>query len=266
MDMTLEKKYIPLANYFLKADNSTITLHFTEIEKIMGQSLPNSAYLNHSWWKKTKPPAKHFQAWTAAGYTVKHVEPNRWVVFEKLDAPDSQKTDSSNDDILLIRPASHGDARFLADLQKKTESESDFLLYGKNERSLSTQVVRKQIIAWNKSGRSIIFLAILNGEHVGYLIAEGNDADRASHRVQLLVAVLAYAQGKGIATALLEKAEEWAAQQKISRLELTVLESNTPARQFFEKHGYASEGIRKNARLINNRPQNELYLAKLVTP
>lgn len=264
MDMTLEKKYIPLANYFLTAKNPIITLHFTEIEKIMGHNLPNSAYLNYSWWKKTKAPAKHFQAWAAAGYAVKHVEPNRYVVFEKLDLSGDESNKDRDDDILLIRPAGHGDARFLADLQKQTESESDFLLYGKGERSLSTQKVRKQIISWNQSGQSVIYLAILNGEHVGYLIAEGNDAARASHRLDLLLAVQKKAQGKGIATALLHKTEEWAKEKAITRLELTILEANTPARKFFEKNGYESEGIRKNAIVIENKPQNEIYMAKML--
>ncbi|ANU27109.1 GNAT family N-acetyltransferase [Planococcus versutus] len=164
----------------------------------------------------------------------------------------------------MIRPAGHGDARFLADLQKQTESESDFLLYGKGERSLSTQKVRKQIISWNQSGQSVIYLAILNGEHVGYLIAEGNDAARASHRLDLLLAVQKKAQGKGIATALLHKTEEWAEEKAITRLELTILEANTPARKFFEKNGYESEGIRKNAIMIENKPQNEIYMAKML--
>jgi len=264
MDMTLEKKYIPLASYFSTSTNPTITLQFTEIEKIMGQNLPHSAYLNYSWWKKTKAPAKHFQAWTEAGYTVRHVEPNRYVVFERIDLLNTNKTDKNYEDILLIRSAAHGDARFLADLQKKTEGESDFLIYGKEERKLSIQKVRKQIIEWNQSGHSIIFLAILNGQHVGYLMVEGNNSTRASHRANVFLAIQADAQGKGIASALLQKAEEWAIGKAISRFELTVIEANTEARRLFEKNRYESEGIRKASLIIRDELHNEIYMAKFL--
>ena len=85
MNMTLEKKYVPLAAYFSESKNRTVILEFTEIEKIMGHNLPNAAYLDYSWRKKTKAPAKHFQAWVNAGYFVQHVETNRHVVFERRD-------------------------------------------------------------------------------------------------------------------------------------------------------------------------------------
>ena len=55
MTKKMEKKYIPLANYFEVALQQEITLSFSELENIMGQALPNAAYLNRSWWKKTKP-------------------------------------------------------------------------------------------------------------------------------------------------------------------------------------------------------------------
>lgn len=266
MTIALEKKYIPLANYFSMVTKPTLTLHLTEIEKIMGQNLPNSAYLNQSWWKKTKAPSKYFHTWIDNGYIVKEFKPNHYVSFERMDllAKNGGNNDYANEDILLIRPAGHSDARFLAVLQKNIEGESDFLLYGKEERALSTQKVRKQIIEWNQSGYSINFLAILNGEHVGYLMVTGNEAKRATHRAALLLGIQADAQGKGIASSLLQKAEEWAITKAISRLELTVSEENTPARKLFEKNGYEPEGIRKNSILINNKLHNEIFMAKIL--
>lgn len=266
MTIALEKKYIPFANYFSMATNPTLTLHLTEIEKIMGQSLPNSAYLNQSWWKKTKAPSKHFHAWLDNGYIVKEFKSNRYVSFERIDllTKNDENKDHANEDILLVRPAGHSDARFLAELQKNIEGESDFLLYGKEERALSTQKVRKQIIEWNQRGHSIVFLAILNGEHVGYLMVTGNEAKRATHRAALLLGIQADAQGKGIAYSLLQKAEEWAITKAISRLELTVSEENIPARKLFEKMEYKPEGIRNNSIIINNKLHNEIYMAKFL--
>lgn len=267
MTVLLEKKYIPLANYFSGATNSSIKLTFSEIEQIMGQNLPNAAYLNKSWWKKTKAPAKHFHAWLDAGYYVTDVEPDRFVVFERIDASSGNgvSDDDEDQDILLIRTAEHGDARSLAALQKTVESESDFMLYGKDERTQSTQKVRKQIIEWKQSGHSVIIIAILNGQHVGFLMIVGNDAQRAAHRATIDLGLQKDAQGKGIAKALLEKAEDWCKEKGISRLEVTVVEENKPARNLYEKAGFQSEGVRKKSMMIQDKPHNELYLAKFLT-
>ncbi|MDE0581894.1 GNAT family N-acetyltransferase [Planococcus sp. A6] len=265
MTILLEKKYIPLSHYFQAATNSSIRLTFSEIEQIMGQNLPNAAYLNKSWWKKSKPPAKHFHAWMDAGYRVTEVEPDRYVVFEKADAKNTvADTETEDKDILLIRTAEHGDARSLALLQKAVEAESDFMLYGKDERSLSTQRVRKQIIEWKQSGHSTIIIAILNGQHVGYLMVIGNEAKRASHRASLVLGLLKEAQGKGIAKSLLEKAEEWAKQKGISRLELTVLGANERARKLYEKTGFEAEGTRRRSLIIDGKEHDEIYLAKFL--
>ncbi|ANU26474.1 GNAT family N-acetyltransferase [Planococcus versutus] len=266
MTVLLEKKYIPLANYFAGATNSSIKLTFSEIEQIMGQNLPNAAYLNKSWWKKVKAPAKHFHAWLDAGYYVSNVEPDRFVVFERIDASTGNGIDDDDDDqdILLIRTAEHGDARTLAALQKLVESESDFMLYAKDERTQSTQKVRKQIIEWKQSGHSVIIVAILNGQHVGFLTIMGNDAKRAAHRATIDLGLQKDAQGKGIAQSLLKKAEEWARAKEITRLEVTVVEENEAARKLYEKTGFHSEGIREKSMMIDDKPHNELYLTKFL--
>lgn len=262
----LEKKYIPLADYFSGATNPSIKLTFSEIEQIMGQNLPNAAYLNKSWWKKSKAPAKHFHAWVDAGYFVSDVEPDRFVVFERIDLTNGNGNgqEEEDQDILLIRTAEHGDARSLAALQKVVESESEFMLYAKDERTQSTQKVRKQIIEWKQSGHSTIIIAILNGQHVGYLMIMGNDAKRAAHRATIDLGLQKEAQGKGIAKSLLDKAEAWAKEKGISRLELTVIEENEPARKLYEKAGFESEGIRQKSMMINGKPHNEIYLAKFL--
>ncbi len=265
MTILLEKKYIPLSHYFQAATNATIRLNFSEIEQIMGQNLPNAAYLNKSWWKKSKPPAKHFHAWTDSGYRVTEVEPDRYVVFEKADANGKANArDMEEQDILLIRTAEHGDARSLAMLQKAVEAESSFMLYGKDERSLSTQRMRKQIIEWKQNGHSAMIIAILNGQHVGYLMVIGNEATRAAHRAELSLGLLKEAQGKGIAKALLEKAEDWAAQKNITRLELTVAEANEGARKLYAESGFEEEGRRQRSLIIDGKEHDEVYLAKFL--
>lgn len=265
MTMILEKKYIPLSDYFSSASSQKITLSFNEIEQIMGQQLPNAAYLNKSWWKKTKPPAKHFHAWMDAGYYVSDVMTNRFVVFERINPDEGSGSKKGTEDVLLIRQAEHGDARSLIALQKLVESESKYMLYGKDERVQSTQNMRKQIIEWKQQGHSTIFIAILNGEHVGYLMVIGNTATRAAHRAAVVLGIQKSAQNKGLATALLEKAEDWAKTKGISRLELTVVEENDAARKLYDKAGYKAEGVREKSLMIDGKSFNEIYMAKFLS-
>ncbi|KYG58678.1 GNAT family N-acetyltransferase [Planococcus maritimus] len=260
MELALEKKYRSLAAYFSESTNQTITLTFEEIEKIMGYSLPSSAYLNYSWWKKTKSPARHYQAWTAAGYFVKYVQPNHYVVFEKTEAvPENE----GHQDVLIIRPALHGDARFLSVLYKKSKMESKFLVYGQEPQEASAKKIRQQIIEWNQSGRSVILLAILNGEHVGYMKIVGTDSKRAAHRAEVDMVVQAHNNDMNILSALIQKSEEWAAEKGLKRFEITILEENAQARKLFEQNAYKVEGIRKSSVSVHGTLQNEVYMGKV---
>nr|WP_316047445.1 GNAT family N-acetyltransferase [Planococcus glaciei] len=112
-------------------------------------------------------------------------------------------------------------------------------------------------------GHSAIFIAILNGEHVGYLMLIGNDAKRAAHRAALILGVQKSAQNKGIATSLLQKAEEWSAAKGVTRLELTVVEENNAARKLYDKSGYEKEGVRKKSLIIDDKPYDELLYGEV---
>jgi ribosomal protein S18 acetylase RimI-like enzyme len=59
-----------------------------------------------------------------------------------------------------------------------------------------------------------------------------------------LLAIVAEAEGKGVAQALVSRAENWSKQQGFSRLSLDVFASNQRAQQFYKKAGYQSEMIR----------------------
>ena len=77
----MEKKYIPLAQFFETCTDNTFTLTYDEIQNIMGHELPNAAFLNSSWWKKTKAPSTHYFAWTNSNYQVIHVHLGLSVTF-----------------------------------------------------------------------------------------------------------------------------------------------------------------------------------------
>lgn len=262
-NMTLEKKYRSLATYFSEATSQTIKLHFTEIESIMRRSLPSSAYLNYSWWVKVKASTRHYQAWTAAGYAVKYVQLNHYVVFEKIDEEIERGSFENPKAVLTIRPALYGDARSLTEFHKKTKKESKLLLDEKEEQEVTFEKVRKQIIECNHNNRSMILLAILNGKVVGYMKIKGDNSKRASHRAKVQLMIPADAPDTNISSALIKKSEEWAEEKGIKRFEVTILEENVQARKLFEHHLYEVEGIRKGSIWLENKLKNEVYMAKM---
>ena len=64
------RKYQPLADYLagVEGDRIILTLTLVEIEQIIGQSLPRSAW-THGWWANTAGFV-HARVWLGAGWEV----------------------------------------------------------------------------------------------------------------------------------------------------------------------------------------------------
>lgn len=99
---------------------------------------------------------------------------------------------------------------------------------------------------------------------MGYLQAEGGYFKRSRKNVYIVIGILAEYRGLGIGTQLFIKAENWAREQGMHRLELTVVAQNIAAIALYERRGFSIEGIRKDALLIDGQYRDELYMAKLL--
>ena len=69
-------KYWPLRDYLRSKSSPTVELTFSEIEEIIGNPLPPSAYAPR-WWtlgKSQRPNPLWQEAWSSAGYdaTLRH--------------------------------------------------------------------------------------------------------------------------------------------------------------------------------------------------
>ncbi|MGX9136282.1 N-acetyltransferase family protein [Rummeliibacillus sp. JY-2-4R] len=265
MEKTIEKKYIPLAAYFEALMQDQITLTFSEIETIMGQPLPNASYLNKSWWMKTKPPLKHFTAWTEYGYHVTDIKLGYHITFEK---PSTNLENSIVDSLsihptYIIRPIELDDAREVIRLYQQLFVESDYMVYGDKDHSFSVQGFRKLITNWKATNSAIILVAIINGEIGGAISILVNRAIRKIHCASITIGVLEKFANNSIGTSLISEAERWARTHNISRLELSVIESNQKAISLFEKFGFTVEGKRYKSVKINSSYEDELYMGKL---
>jgi hypothetical protein len=73
-DRSAMPKYTPLRDNLSRAAHDSITLSFSDIEKIIGTPLPKSAHKYREWWSN-EADGRHVQAhsWMEAGYRVDDV-------------------------------------------------------------------------------------------------------------------------------------------------------------------------------------------------
>lgn len=76
-----KSKYYPLQEYLERLSYNIINLTFEEIEKIIGNKLPDSAYKHTGWW--ANGGHSHASTWLNAGWKVDKVELGNFVVFVK---------------------------------------------------------------------------------------------------------------------------------------------------------------------------------------
>jgi transcriptional regulator with XRE-family HTH domain len=84
-------KYDPLTDYLGRQKMPEIPLRFSEIEAIVGGSLPPSAHTHRAWWSNNPSNNVMTKAWLAAGYRTANVDlRQRTVTFQRACAAPAQ--------------------------------------------------------------------------------------------------------------------------------------------------------------------------------
>ncbi|MEK4146584.1 GNAT family N-acetyltransferase [Robertmurraya sp. FSL W8-0741] len=165
---------------------------------------------------------------------------------------------------MMIRQITPTDAESFVNLIHQVERESPFMLFEAGERNAKSEDVRKRIDAIDKTTNSTIFVAEVDQELVGYLMAVGGEPKRKKYCVYIVVGILAQHQGKGIGKRLFEGLEGWAKEQNIRRLELTVITQNEAAIGLYKKMGFEIEGIKRDSLYVNGEFVDEYYMSMLL--
>jgi RimJ/RimL family protein N-acetyltransferase len=165
---------------------------------------------------------------------------------------------------MLIRTATATDAKGVLELLLRLDEETRFMMYEPGERSTSVDRQAETLRALFASNNSTFLLAEEGGRPVGFLEATGGAFRRNRHVAHLVIGVLEEHAGRGIGTALMVEAQRWARERGIRRLELTVETHNRAARALYEKMGFAVEGTRKDAMLVDGSYVDEYHMARLL--
>ena len=77
-------KYYPLFLMLQRADGKPVQLTFSQVEALLGSSLPGSARVRAGWWSNRSKGAVQASAWMNAGYHVTSVDlESETVLFER---------------------------------------------------------------------------------------------------------------------------------------------------------------------------------------
>ncbi|WP_422123328.1 GNAT family N-acetyltransferase [Planococcus sp. X10-3] len=163
---------------------------------------------------------------------------------------------------MMIRHAKAEDAEKLIELIKDAES-SGFMMFEPGERKINAEALSRRIQSIESDPTSTILLAEKDEDLLGYLFVIGNTPQRTLHSVYLAIGISEKSRGKGVGTKLFERLDEWASENKIRRLELTVMVNNRAGLALYQKMGFIIEGIKKNSLKVDGEYIDEYYMAKV---
>lgn len=146
-------------------------------------------------------------------------------------------------DNLTIRVAIPDDAAAIVDYMHSAVVESDNLLMGKGEFTLTVDEEREFLAKKQTETGSLYLVAELNGDIVGQLSFSSGHKPRTRHTGEFGMSVAQAHWGKGIGRALLNGLIDWANKHEhITKLKLTVRTDNIAAIKLYISCGFEFEG------------------------
>lgn len=164
----------------------------------------------------------------------------------------------------VITRASLDDIQGLYECECQVFAETDFMLLSQSETGNLLVTLQRRLHYIQASEKDQLWVAKQDGKIIGWLDATGSAFRKKQHAIYLVLAVRKQYWRQGIGGQLLESVIEWARNSSITRLELTVLETNKSAINLYKKYGFEQEGIKRKSVLINSHYQNELMMARFL--
>ncbi len=162
---------------------------------------------------------------------------------------------------IVIRKIEGADAKGFYDALCSVASEGVYLL----TTTPPPYERMEKFVLDNIESNNAQYVAVLENQIIGWADIIPSNRNTMTHVGHLGMGVLASFRGKGIGSRLLEKTIAHAWEQKLTRLELEVFSDNEIAIQLYKKNRFEIEGIKKCARLFENKYQNITVMAMCST-
>lgn len=168
---------------------------------------------------------------------------------------------------MFIRPITLDDVENFYRMMCQLDEETEYMMYEPGERQFKANNLDdlKEHIEVAVSGEDFLMVAVNDNEEiVGYIWAERGKMNRISHTAYIITGILQAYHRQGIGSKFFNMLDEWARENGIVRLELTVEFVNTGAKHLYERHGFTVEGIRSKSMKVNDRFVDEYYMGKIL--
>ncbi len=165
-----------------------------------------------------------------------------------------------------IRKIKVEDAEKFFEMCCQIDEETSFMMYEAGERR---QRVRdlcnlRQNIDKAISGIDFVLVAEDEDELIGFMSAQRGEFNRISHSAYIVVGIKKSYQGHGIGREFFALLDDWARENDILRLELTVECNNLNAISLYERCGFKKEGLREKSMRVDGVFVDEYYMAKII--
>ena len=165
---------------------------------------------------------------------------------------------------LEIRLAQRSDYLALRALLHHLDRETPYLDFAPGERSSEAFKLQQRIIADPSGMTGAIFLALMNGDAIGFLQAQIYPLQRLRHTLIIEIGVRQQFVGNGVGKRLFAAVEQWARERHAHRLELTVAADNERAIALYRRCGFTLEGKRRDALMHDGAYMDEYLMGKLL--
>jgi RimJ/RimL family protein N-acetyltransferase len=167
--------------------------------------------------------------------------------------------------MISVREIVPDDAAAYWQLRQQIDRETEFLRFEADRYLQTTHHVRSRIELMLASDNQTIFVAEDGDQLIGFLWAGGGLYRHNRHHVHIILGVRQAYYRQGIGTQMLTTCEEWARNQRLQRLELSVMAHNFPALALYNKQGFRIEGTAPYALCIDGNYIDLHYMSKVLT-
>ncbi|MBA7563805.1 GNAT family N-acetyltransferase [Candidatus Atribacteria bacterium 1244-E10-H5-B2] len=164
--------------------------------------------------------------------------------------------------MVLVRNIREDDAKKFLSMLIQLDNETKLMLYEPGERKRDISKIRSMIKDAHPS--SFIYVVEDDGKLVGFLSAKRGHVNRIKHSAYIVIGIMKSYTGKGIGRILFNELDNWAINNGITRLELTVMKHNERAINLYKKMGYKVEGVKEKSVVVDGNYVDEYYMAKII--
>ena len=160
---------------------------------------------------------------------------------------------------MVIRNLIYTDARKFYDCLKIIDSETNFMMFEPDERVWNEERISKNL----KDENNLVLGVIDDEKIVGFLTAQRGVFRRIRHTAYIVIGIQKNFCNRKLGTKLFQMLDDWALQNKIVRLELTVVCENKGAIRLYEKSGFSIEGKKKKTMYVDGKYVDEYMMSKI---